>query len=77
MTEPVLIAVIAGGAAVFGAAVGQLPALLVALRNGERIHEVHLSLNSELAAWKAQVSQMISSANAQGRQDERDSHEQG
>ena len=54
-------------------AVGVLVGVILTYRNGRKTDGVHDSLNSRLTEWQAQVTQMIKSATAQGRQDERDS----
>ena len=62
MTDTVQVALIAG----IAPTILSLAALLASIRNGNKIQDVHLSLNSRL-------SELITAARAQGRQDERDS----
>jgi hypothetical protein len=63
MTETIQVALIAGAAPTLLAAA----AFVQSLRNGNKIQDVHLSLNSRL-------SELVIAAKAQGRQDERDAH---
>jgi len=63
MTDIVQVALIAGVAPT----ILSLAAFVTSLRNGTKIQDVHLSLNSRL-------SELVIAAKAQGRQDERDSH---
>ena len=63
MTDVVQIALITGLPPTLLAAA----ALVASLRNGNKIQDVHLSLNSRL-------SELVIAAKAQGRQDERDAH---
>jgi|HubBroStandDraft_6_1064221.scaffolds.fasta_scaffold191394_5 hypothetical protein len=63
MTESVTVALIAAGPPTLIATA----ALIASLRNGNKIQDVHLSLNSRL-------SELVVAAKAQGRQDERDAH---
>jgi hypothetical protein len=61
MSDPVLVALIAGVPPTLLAGA----ALIAAIRNGAKIQSVHLSLNSRLT-------ELVTAAKAQGRQDERD-----
>jgi hypothetical protein len=62
VTEPVLIALIVS----LPPTVAATAALVMSIRNGRKIEDVHISLNSRL-------SQLLQAENAKGRQDERDS----
>jgi hypothetical protein len=61
MTDAVQVALIAGAAPT----ILSLAAFVTSLRNGSKIQDVHLSLNSRLT-------ELVVAAKAQGRQDERD-----
>jgi hypothetical protein len=42
-------------------------ALIMSIRNGNKIHDVHVGINSRM-------DELVKASKAQGRQDERDSH---
>jgi hypothetical protein len=54
-------------------AAGVIVVGILTYRNGRKTDGVHDALNSRLTEWKLQVEKMVLAANAQGRQDERDS----
>jgi hypothetical protein len=62
MTDPVAIAMIVA----IPPTIASVAALIMSIRNGNKIQDVHLSLNSRL-------SELVLASKAQGRQDERDS----
>ena len=69
MTEVVQLALIAGAAPTLLAGA----ALIASLRNGNKINNVHLSLNSRLDEWRKEVEASRKGDVALGRQAERDS----
>jgi hypothetical protein len=62
MTEVVTVALIAGA----GPTILSLASLIASLRNGSKIQDVHVSINSRM-------DQLVRASKAEGRQDERDS----
>jgi hypothetical protein len=63
MTETVTVALIVATPPT----IASVAALIMSIRNGNKIHDVHVGINSRM-------DELVKASKAQGRQDERDSH---
>jgi hypothetical protein len=66
VTDAVVIAMIVA----IPPSIASVAALIVSIRNGNQIHEVHLGINSRM-------DELVKASKAQGRQDERDGRNVG